>query len=90
MVEGRQTEIQSSLIIDLRCSPRLLRLAVRFLFSDPGSLDVPITNKAARRKFAALQNVILNERLAGSEGPKSAKPTLQPSACVLQPDPHRA
>src|SRR5205823_3622977 len=59
---------------------------------------------ARRRKIAAHQAVIVSERRSlgprrarmslvgvrqpGVERPKSAKPTLRPSACVLQPDPH--
>jgi hypothetical protein len=46
--------------------------------------------KAARRKFAAPQTVIVSDRrLPGVERSKSAKPTLQPSACVPQPAPTR-
>ena len=45
--------------------------------------------KAARRTFAAPQTVIVSDRrLPGAERSKLAKPTLQPSACVLQPETH--
>ena len=54
---------------------------LRFSRSGDGDIgnsgDVGNSN-AARRKFAAPQTVILNERPAGSEGPKSAKPSLPP------------
>jgi hypothetical protein len=61
--------IEADHFTDLAPAPEVpcVRSVVRFAF--------PISDSKLRgAKFAAPQTVILNERLAGSEGPKSAKP----------------
>jgi hypothetical protein len=94
MVEGRQTEIQSSLIIDLRCS-RLLS-AVRFLFSDHRITrcpDHPISLRRAAQKSPRLKRVILKERppLPRLKDLKRRSPLCSPLPASFSqpPTPHR-
>src|SRR5258707_12247804 len=45
-------------------------------------------SRAAQNRCASTCHPERAAALAENEGPKLAKPTLQPSACVLQPDAH--